>query len=98
MESDSGGPTLVRVVLVDADDRVRESWCGLLCIGDRIEVVGSAGATDVALDVIRDTKPDVVVVDPRLPDLDGGIAFIDRVRGAIADVRVVALCGSDPDQ
>ena len=76
MDSDAGRPTPVRVVLVDADERVRESLCSLLCIGDRIEVVGSAGATDAALDVIRETEPDVVVVDPRLPDLPGGIAFI----------------------
>ena len=47
----------LRVVVVDADDRVRESLAGLLCIGDRLEVVGTAGQAGPALDVIIATQP-----------------------------------------
>jgi two-component system NarL family response regulator/two-component system response regulator DevR len=98
MESDPGRPRPVRVVLVDADDRVRESLCGLLCIGDRIDVVGSAGHTETALDVVLETRPDIVVLDPRLPDVDGGLSFIDRLRADSPGVRVVVLCGADHDE
>ena len=80
MQSDAGPPALVRVVLVDADDRVRESLCGLLCIGERLEVVGATGQPGTALDLIAANRPDIVVLDPRLPDVDGGLSFIARVR------------------
>ncbi|MFL5641497.1 MAG: response regulator transcription factor [Chloroflexota bacterium] len=95
METVPGQPAPVRVVLVDADDRVRESLCGLICIGDRIVVVGSAGQAEPALDIVRETHPDVVVLDPRLPDVDGGLRFIDRVRSSAPGVRVVVMSGSD---
>ena len=50
MQRDAGEPVHVRVVVIDADDRVRESLCGLLCIGDRLEVVGSTGEVGPAVD------------------------------------------------
>ena len=96
MQSDSGQSALVRVVLVDADDRVRESLCGLLCIGDRLEVVGSTGDADPALDIVRETQPDVVVLDPRLPAVDDGLAFIRRLRAISPDVRVLVMSSTDP--
>jgi DNA-binding NarL/FixJ family response regulator len=97
MQTDPGETAPVRVVLVDADDRVRESLCGLICIGDRIVVVGSAGQADTALDIVRATHPDVVVLDPRLPDVDGGLSFIDRVRASEPGIRVVVMSGADTD-
>jgi len=98
MHADSGSPTPLRVVVVDADDRVRESLSRLLCIGDRIEVVGSAGQTESALDVVMATSPDVVVVDPRLPEVDGGLTFISRLRAMAPGVRVLVMSGSDTPQ
>ena len=97
MQSEAGQRTHVRVVLVDADDRVRESLCGLLCIGDRLEVVGSTGRTGEALDLVTETHPDIVVLDPRLPELDGGgLSFIGRLRAIAPDVRVLVMSGADP--
>ena len=90
-----GQPDHVRVVLVDADDRVRESLCGLLCIGDRLEVVGSTCEAAPALEIVRETRPDVVVVDPRLPDIDGGLSFIGRLREIAPDVRVLVMSSAD---
>lgn len=95
MQTDPGAPEPVRVVLVDADDRVRESLCGLLCIGDRLEIVGSTGQADAAIELIRETNPDIVVLDPRLPDIDGGLSFIERVRATAIDVRVLVLTATD---
>jgi two-component system, NarL family, response regulator DevR len=96
MQPDPGSPTPpLRVVVVDADDRVRESLTRLLRIGDRVEVVGSAGQSGPALDVVMATDPDVVVVDPRLPEVDGGLAFIRRLRSNAPGVRVLVMSGSD---
>jgi two-component system, NarL family, response regulator DevR len=96
MPPDAERPAHVRVVLVDADDRVRESLCGLLCIGDRLEVVGSTGQTMAALDMVIETQPDIVVIDPRLPELDGGLSFISRLRAIAPNVRVLVMSGVDP--
>jgi len=95
MQSDPGRPVPLRVVVVDADERVRESLTGLLGIDDRLVVVGSAGRVEAALDLVIVTAPDLVIVDPRLPDIDGGRAFIDRLRGASPAVRVLVMCRAD---
>ena len=95
MDTVRGQPVPVRVVLVDADDRVRESLCGLICIGDRIVVVGSAGQAEPALEIVRETHPDVVVLDPRLPDVDAGLRFIGQIRASAPGVRVVVMSASD---
>jgi DNA-binding NarL/FixJ family response regulator len=85
----------IRVLVVDADDRVRESLTGLLAIGDRVLVVGSSGQAEAALDLAAVVRPDVVVVDPRLPEVDGGLSFIARLRALCPDVRILAMSWSD---
>lgn len=91
MHDPSPGPAPLRVLVVDADDRVRESLRGLLGIGQRLVVVGEAGATSSALELVVDASPDVVVVDPRLPEIEGGLAFIARLRALAPSVRVVVM-------
>ena len=85
----------LRVVVVDADDRTRESLSGLLAIGDRLTVVGSAGQSGSALALVAAERPDVVIVDPRLPEMDGGLAFIGRLRALAPEVRILAMSWSD---
>ena len=84
----------LRVLVVDADERVRESLTGLLAIGGRVHVVGGAGQPGVALDLALATHPDVVIVDPRLPDVDTGTAFIGRLRELVPDTRILAMSWS----
>jgi DNA-binding NarL/FixJ family response regulator len=84
-----------RVIVVDADERVRESLSGLLCIGDRLTVVGSAGETADALELAADQHPDIVVIDPRLSENDGGVAFIEQLREAVPGVRIIGMSRSD---
>jgi DNA-binding NarL/FixJ family response regulator len=91
--ADAAAP--VRVLVVDADDRVRESLAGLLGIGDRVEVVGSAGGPERALEIALAERPDVVVIDPRLPEMDRGLAFITRLRAEAPEVRIVAMGWAD---
>ena len=85
----------LRVLVVDADDRVRESLTGLLAIGGRCTVVASAGQPGPAFELALDYDPDVVIVDPRLPEVDSGIAFISRIRTSLPDVRILAMSWSD---
>ncbi len=88
-------PHPLRVVVVDADDLVRESLAGLLRIGDRVKVVGIAGQTDTAMQLILTAQPDVVVIDPRMPELATGLAFIGRVKAVAPRVRVLVMGSAD---
>jgi DNA-binding NarL/FixJ family response regulator len=95
---DEPGPTgqpRIRVLVVDADDRVRESLAGLLAIGRQVDVVGSARDPGSALELIASTPPDLVIIDPRLPELDRGIAFIEYLRKHEPGLRVVVMNWSD---
>ena len=84
----------LRVLVVDADDRVRESLTGLLAIGDRVRVVGSSGLAGPAFDLANDRRPDVVVLDPRLPEIDAGLDLIARLRTAFPEIRILATSWS----
>jgi DNA-binding NarL/FixJ family response regulator len=85
----------LRVLVVDADERVRESLAGLLAIGRRCIVVGSASHPESALELIAAEPPDVIILDPRLPEVDAGRAFIARVRELAPSVRVLVMSWSD---
>jgi DNA-binding NarL/FixJ family response regulator len=88
-------PDPIRVVIVDADDLVCQTVAALLGIGGRIEVVGIAGAPARAIDIVRATQPDVVLVDPRLPDLPSGLAFIRELHAATPTARVLVICSPE---
>ena len=85
----------IRVVVVDGDDLVRETVAALLGIGDRVKVVGISGQIGPAIDLVRTTRPDVVIVDPRLPDLADGLAFIRDIHAVAPTVRVLIVCSPE---
>jgi len=65
-----------RILVVDADHRVRDSLAGLIALADGVEVVGAASEAAEAIAAVRRTHPDIVVIDPRLPELEAGLALI----------------------
>ncbi|MEV5825123.1 response regulator transcription factor [Spirillospora sp. NPDC052242] len=62
-------------------------------LGDGVEIVGEAGDVDEAVAVIRDTAPDVVLLDVHLPG-GGGIEVLRRLHGGVPS-RFLALSVSD---
>ena len=74
---------MIRVVLVDDQAIVRTGFRVVLETAGGIEVVGEASGGREAVDVVRRTRPDVVVMDVRMPGGDG----IEATR-AIVDARV----------
>jgi len=84
----------VRLLLVDADRRVRAGLASLLELSPEVEIVATAGDVRGALAACTAASPEVVVVDPRLPEAPEGIAFIRAVRERWPLVRVVALAWS----
>jgi len=86
----------VRVVVADDQDLVRS---GLeMVLGARgVEVVGSAADGREAVEVVRRTRPDVVLMDIRMPVLDG-IAATRELAGAGLPTRVLVLTTYDHDR
>jgi DNA-binding NarL/FixJ family response regulator len=84
----------LRVLVVDSDERVRDSLAGLLCIGERCVVVGSAAESAEALAIVGTTVPDVVILDPRIEEPDGSRSFITRLRAVDPTLRIVVMSWS----
>ncbi|WP_155372954.1 response regulator [Catellatospora vulcania] len=91
----SRGP--VRVLLADDQSLFREALAVLLGVHDDIVVVGEAGDGAQALDRAAELRPDVVLMDLRMPVLDG-VAATRRMRVEHPGVRVIALTTFDDDE
>ena len=61
----------IRIVLVDDHTLVREGIRTLLGLVEDLELVGEAASGQAALQVVADTRPDVLLLDMRMPDGDG---------------------------
>jgi DNA-binding NarL/FixJ family response regulator len=91
-----GTVSALRILVVDADDRTRESVVGILGIRHRFNVVGSAGHVGEAVALSQAHNPQVVILDPRLPEVSDGMALIRRLRQRDAHVAILAV-GWSPD-
>jgi DNA-binding NarL/FixJ family response regulator len=72
---------VIRVVVVDNQALVRVGLRVLLDTEDDIDMVGEASDGRQALDVVRRQRPDVVLMDVRMPRMDG----IEALREIVAD-------------
>jgi DNA-binding NarL/FixJ family response regulator len=86
----------IRVVIVDDDDLMRAGLRAVLSSDESIEVVGEAGDGREATPVARSTRPNVVLMDIRMPNLDG-IAATRAVLSAAPDAHVVILTTFEQD-
>ena len=86
----------IRVLIVDDDDLMRAGLRGVLASDEAIELVGEADDGRAAAYRTRLLKPDVVLMDIRMPDLDG-ISATREVLAAFPQVKVVILTTFEQD-
>jgi DNA-binding NarL/FixJ family response regulator len=87
----------VRVLVVDDDDLMRAGLRSVLASEESIEVVGESADGREAIAAARKLRPDVVLMDIRMPELDG-ISATSELLSASPDVRVVVLTTFEDDE
>ena len=87
----------IRVLVVDDHEMVREGLMAMLQPERDIEVVGQTGSGVAVVDLVESTRPDIVLLDARLPDISG-VEVCRRLSQSHPDVAVVILTTyTDPD-
>jgi DNA-binding NarL/FixJ family response regulator len=84
----------IRVGIVDDHPIVREGLRKLLELEDDMEVVGEADNGRTALELVEDVQPDVILLDLKMPGMDG-LAALQTLQHAGQPTRVVVLTASE---
>jgi DNA-binding NarL/FixJ family response regulator len=89
-------PKPVRVLLVDDDDLMRAGLKAVLTSDESIEVIGEAGDGRAAVSAARRHLPEVVLMDVRMPGLDG-IAATREIVAVSPEIRIAILTTFEQD-
>lgn len=87
-----GSDPSVRVLVADDHPAMRGAFARLVREHDRLELVGEACDGEGAIEMIEACRPDVALIDVRMPGLDG-LGVLARLRAAGSSVRVLLISG-----
>src|SRR4249920_896757 len=84
----------IRIVVADDHPIFRDGLCRLLALEEDFEVVAQAQDGRQVLDVLQQHEPDILLLDLKMPGLDG-LATLQRLQAARNKTRVIVLTASD---
>src|SRR3954464_163299 len=86
----AGAGVSIRVLLADDQVLIRSGFAALIASSDDLVVVGEAGDGAQAVARVRELRPDVVLMDVRMPGTDG-LTATQQITGSpdLAEVRVI---------
>jgi two-component system, NarL family, response regulator LiaR len=82
----------IRLLIVDDQTIVREGLAAILANYSDVEVIGKAGDGIQAMDVIKKEKPDVVLLDMKMPNQDG-LATIPKIKEFAPNTNILVVTG-----
>ena len=88
---------VIRVLCVDDHPLIRKGIASILANETDIRLVAEAANGREAIGVFRELRPDVTLMDLRMPELDG-IAATQLIRSEFPDARIIALTSYEGDQ
>ncbi len=88
---------MIKVLLVDDQTIIRDGLRALLSMHADIEVAGEAGNGREAVELVRFLKPDIVLTDIRMPEMDG-VEATQRIKKEFPDTVVIVLTTFDDDE
>jgi DNA-binding NarL/FixJ family response regulator len=97
MLNDTGSSGTIRILCVDDHPLVRKGIASILANEADMELVAEANNGHEAVALFKEHKPDVVLMDLRMPELDGTSAT-RMIRQESPDARIIALTSYDGDQ
>lgn len=80
----------MNVVLVDDSLLVRERVVKIISVLPSVKVVGEAGNSQEAIEVVRKTKPDVVILDIKMPG-ENGIEVLRKLKNEFEELKFIML-------
>jgi two-component system, NarL family, nitrate/nitrite response regulator NarL len=93
-ESTVAAKPKIRIVIADDHPIFRDGLCKLLALEEDFEVVAQASDGRQVLDVIQQLEPDILLLDLKMPGLDG-LATLQRLQSSKSKTRVIVLTASD---
>lgn len=85
---------VIKIVIADDHPIFRDGLRKLLSLEEDFEVVGEAKDGNEVLDVVRQTEPDVLLLDLRMPSLDG-LAVLQSLKAMTSQCKVIILTASE---
>jgi DNA-binding NarL/FixJ family response regulator len=88
---------MIRILLVDDHPVVRHGLRGMLDAEPDLSVIGEAGSGDAGVTLAAAVRPDIVLMDLRMPDGDG-VSATERILKALPGARVIVLTTYESDR
>jgi DNA-binding NarL/FixJ family response regulator len=90
-------PLPTRLLIVEADRRVRQGLVGLVALDARLTLVDAVADAEAAETCLDSTETDVALIDPHLPEFDAGLALLGRLRARWPEMTLVVMSCRDED-